>query len=248
MKRRLLFPVSSFLTALIVASMLSSACVPSDGTDSSSGGTPGSATGGSSGSATASGGATASSSGSGGASSGGATVVSSGGMTGSSGGAFASGGAPGASSGGAPGTGGAPSASTGGVQGGGTAGHSGAAGSAGGGGVSGAPAFTAIAALLGTSCGSCHDGTKHVDLRNTTGLYMRIVNMAPAATNTDAGCKTMSLVVPDNAATSLLSKVVKGAVAGCTDGKMPNGCTGTKCLTTAQTGMIDAWIAAGAPM
>jgi hypothetical protein len=248
MKSPLLFPVSSFLAGLIMASMLSSACVPSDGMDIGSG-TPGSATGGSNGSATASGGATGSGSGSGGAT----FVSSSGGMTGS-GGALASGGAPGsggapvASSGGAPGTGGAPAAATGGVQGGG-AGRTGTAGSAGGGGgTSGGPAFTAIAALLGTSCGSCHDGTKHVDLRNTTGLYMRLVNMPPAAANTDAGCKTMSLVVPDNAATSLLSKVVKGAVAGCTDGKMPNGCTGTKCLTTAQTGMIDAWIAAGAPM
>ena len=49
------------------------------------------------------------------------------------------------------------------------------------GGTGGAATFAQVAQILGTSCGTgtCHDGTDHVDLRNNTGLYGRIVNAMP---------------------------------------------------------------------
>jgi hypothetical protein len=101
--------------------------------------------------------------------------------------------------------------------------------------------------------GTCHDGTNHVDLRNTTGLYARIVNASPNASKTEAMCKTMKLIVPNDAANSVISKAVKAKVTGCTNARMPDECSTTStnpraCWTTAQISTLDTWIAAGAPM
>ena len=112
----------------------------------------------------------------------------------------------------------------------------------------------AVAQIMGMSCGTgmCHDGTAHVDLRNNSGLYDRLKG-SPAGSNTMTACKSMKLVVPNDASMSVLSKVVKASLSGCTNARMPDECSTTsanprRCLTQAQIDTIDGWIAAGAPM
>jgi hypothetical protein len=99
----------------------------------------------------------------------------------------------------------------------------------------------------------CHDGSAHVDLRNNSGLYTRLVNGSPAGSQVMASCKTMKLVVPNTPATSVLSQIVKAKVTGCSNARMPDECSTSSsnpraCLTTAQISTIDSWISAGAPM
>jgi hypothetical protein len=112
-----------------------------------------------------------------------------------------------------------------------------------------------VAKLIGDTCatGTCHDGTAHVSLKNDTGLYARIVNGSPNGSNTMASCKTMKLIVPNSAATSVISMAVKAKVTGCTNARMPDECSTSSsnpraCWTTAQVTTLDNWIAAGAPM
>ena len=201
--------------------------------------------------------------------SGGATFGSGGSTFGSGGATFGSGGATFGSGGSFIGGGGRNGASTGGRAG--ASGRAGAAGRteggvggrlggvggrAGGvGGSSGSGSFTLVAQILGASCGTgtCHNGSPHVDLRNTTGLRTRIVNAMPMGTGVPAACRAMTLVVPGSPSTSLLSQIVKAPVTACGTSRMPDSCSTSStiprgCLTTSQIAMIDAWITAGAPM
>lgn len=202
----------------------------------------------------------------------GGSVTANGGGSGATGGGSGGGGASGGGSGG----GGASGSGTGGSGAGGSAGlgGSGGGGGAGGGGTGGArdaggmdtqragdagggalqPTFATVAGILGMSCGTgpCHNGVQHVDLRNTPGLYMRIVDAMPAAPNTMAACKTRKLVLPGQAAMSVLSRIIKAPETGC-GARMPDNCSTTmamprRCLNAAEIAAIDGWIAAGAPM
>ena len=229
--------------ALVLVGGLSGlACSPAEDTGGGSGGSSGSGGSGSGGN------------GSGGSGSGGKT--SSGGS--SSGGSSSGGSSSGGSSSGGSSSGGSSSGGavgSGGLSAGGSKGQGGSkGGSSGGGGASGG-GFAAVATLLNGSCvgGTCHDGSAHVDLRNNSGLYMRLVNMSPSASKTMATCKTMKLVVPNDTATSVLSQIIKAKVTGCSNARMPDECSTNSsnpraCLTTAQISTIDSWITAGAPM
>ena len=242
-----------FAASLVTSAMAVSGCVPADSisfSDASAG--------------TASGGATVP--GSGGASSGGAPGsggAASGGAPGSggarTGGSMGSGGASGTGGRGSGGsaTGGAAMGSGGrtGGTGAGTGGRggTGSGGSMGGGG-SPAATFSAVATILGNSCGTgqCHQGGAHVDLRNTAGLHGRIVSQMISGTNSMTQCRTKSYIVPNDTANSVISQIIKAAVTGC-GARMPDDCStsGTNpraCLTAAQIMTIDAWIMAGAPM
>jgi len=113
----------------------------------------------------------------------------------------------------------------------------------------------AVATLLGNSCGTgtCHDGSAHTDLRNNAGLYSRLVNAMPTGSAAMSMCKTKKLVVPNDATMSVLSQIVKAAVSGCSNARMPDDCSTSsanprRCLTTDQINTIDSWIMAGAPM
>ena len=181
-------------------------------------------------------------------------MVGTGGMATSTGGRVGTGGTPGVGTGGTPPAGGSTgkggqAPGTGGTTGGGgkPAGNGGAVG---GGGSSGG-GFAPVAMILGTSCGTgtCHMGGAHSDLRNTTGLYARVVG----AKSLGAMCNTKTLVVPNDTANSAISQVINAAFTGCTTARMPNMCSATSanpraCLTTAQIATIDSWIMAGAPM
>jgi len=180
--------------------------------------------------------------GTGGASTGGASAAGTGGLVGSSS------------------TGGRAMSSTGGMVaeggGNGTGRGSGGAGIMGGaGGVSAmGAAFAPVAMILGTSCGTgnCHQAGPHIDLRNNATLHARLVGAMPNGTNTMAACKMKTMVVPSDLTMSVLSQIVKAAVPGCSNGRMPDDCspTGTNprpCLTAAQIATIDGWIMAGAP-
>ncbi|HEY8926869.1 MAG TPA: hypothetical protein VIU64_20940, partial [Polyangia bacterium] len=119
---------------------------------------------------------------------------------------------------------------------------------------SGTGTFMAVAQIMAMSCGTgtCHDGSAHVDLRNNSGLYDRLKG-SPAGTNTMTACKSMKLVVPNDASMSVLSKVVKDKLTGCTNARMPDECSTTsnnprRCLMQSEIDTIDSWIAAGAPM
>jgi hypothetical protein len=97
----------------------------------------------------------------------------------------------------------------------------------------------------------CHQPAgPHIDLTNPATLHARLVDFSPAGTKTMAGCKTMKVVTASDTANSLLSKVIKGAVQGCTNARMPDNCPGgmpaRACLTAAQIATIDGWISAGA--
>jgi hypothetical protein len=137
---------------------------------------------------------------------------------------------------------------------GGTTGSGGRAGTGGGaaGGAGGAATFAQVATILGTSCGTgdCHNGTDHVDLRNNTGLYTRIVNGSPSGAKTMSSCTSRKLIVPNNVAMSVIAQAVMASVSGCTNARMPDDCptTNRPCLTTAQINTITSWINAGAPM
>jgi len=208
-----------------------------------------------------------------------AAVPGSGGMTASSGGAPGSGGAAPGTGGAAPGTGGrgtggatgsggaasgGSGAGTGGRGTGGSGSGTGGAGTAGrgtggsGSGTGGSGAggtavtFSQVATIFGTSCGTgtCHTGTDHVDLRNTAGWRDRVVGKMPAGARTMASCKTMTLVVAGNTASSIISQIIKAQVGAC-GARMPDECSTSSsnpraCLTTAQTATIDNWITGGA--
>jgi hypothetical protein len=132
-------------------------------------------------------------------------------------------------------------------------GHAGgtAAGGSGGGGDA---TFAAVAQILMSSCtaSKCHDGASgnaKTDLRNNSGLYMRLVNAAQSG-EMGTACNGKILVVPSQPTMSLLYQKVSGTGIpnGCGD-RMPDGCpTKASCLTSAQIATIQAWIAAGAPM
>jgi hypothetical protein len=96
----------------------------------------------------------------------------------------------------------------------------------------------------------CHQGGAHHDLRNSTGLYARLVSAMPVGTNVMAACKAKTLIVPKDPATSVISQVIKASAMGCTNARMPDNCgtAARPCLTPAQIAMIDGWIMAGAPM
>ena len=134
---------------------------------------------------------------------------------------------------------------------GGATGAGGRGGATGAGGTGGAATFAQVATILGTSCGTgtCHDGTQHVDLRNTTGLYGRIVNASPNGSRTMASCTSRMLIVPNNVANSVIAQVIMASVSGCTNARMPDECPSMRqCLTAAQISTITNWITAGAPM
>jgi hypothetical protein len=100
------------------------------------------------------------------------------------------------------------------------------------------------------SCGTgqCHNGQQHVDLRNNSGLYDRIVGASPNGSMTMSACRTRTLVVPGDVAGSVLAQVIMAAVTGCTDERMPYECPAERpCLTNAQIATITSWITAGAP-
>jgi hypothetical protein len=111
--------------------------------------------------------------------------------------------------------------------------------------------FAEVAAILGASCGTgtCHTGTDHVDLRNTAGLYARIVSASPNASKTMTACTSRILIKPNDVANSVIAQVVMAKVSGCTNARMPDECPSMRaCLTVAQIATITSWITAGAPM
>ncbi|MEO5768445.1 MAG: hypothetical protein ABIS92_08845 [Polyangia bacterium] len=236
-----LVPFSTiFVTGLMVFGCSPADPAVGDGTGGKPAGSGGSsvATGGTnaSGGTTGSGGATSSG---GATNTGGATGT--GGAIAGTGGDSASGGAPG-SGGAATGTGGRMGMGTGGSMGMGT------------GGSGSGPSFAAVATIMGSSCGTgmCHQPAgPHVDLTNNAGLRGRLVGGMPNGSKTMAMCKTKTLVVAGNPAASVISQVIKGPMAGCTNARMPDECstTSTKpraCLTMAQIATIDDWIMGGA--
>lgn len=213
----------------------------------------GSGSGGSGSGGSASGGSSSGGSGSGGSASGGSGSGSGGSGSGGSG-SGGSGSGTGGSASGASGSGGSGSGGSMTGSGGGGGGRGGGAGSGAGGGSSGMADFMAVAQIMGSSCGTgtCHDGSTHVDLRNNSGLYDRLKGM-PGGSLTMSGCKSMKLVVPNDASKSVLSKIVKASVSGCSNARMPDDCSTTsanprRCLTQAQIDTIDSWIMAGATM
>jgi hypothetical protein len=112
-----------------------------------------------------------------------------------------------------------------------------------------------VSKLLGDTCGTgtCHNGTAHVDLRNTAGLYDRIVGAMPNGPMTMTACKSKKLVVANDTTNSVLSNIVKGAVSGCSTARMPDDCSTSStnpraCWTTTQIQTLDSWIMSGAPM
>jgi len=135
-------------------------------------------------------------------------------------------------------------------------GSGGATGSGGAaGGSSGTATFSAVATILGNSCGTggCHDGTAHTNLKNDSGLYTRIVNGMPSGSMAMSACKSKKLIVPSDTSMSVISQIVKASVSGCSNARMPDNCSTSSsnpraCLTSAQISTIDAWITAGAPM
>lgn len=237
-----LVPFSTiFVTGLMVFGCAPADPAGADGTGGKPAGSGGSlATGGTnaSGGTTGSGGAT---------SSGGATNT--GGATGTGGAIAGTGGN--SSSGGAPGSGGAATGS-GGRGGGGRMGMGmGTGGGPTGGGSGSGTSFAAVATILGSSCGTgmCHQPAgPHVDLTNNAGLRTRLVGGMPNGTMTMAMCKTKTLVVAGDPATSVISQVIKGKVMGCTNARMPDNCPSAMrpCLTMAQIATIDGWIMGGA--
>ncbi|MEP6653140.1 MAG: hypothetical protein ABJA82_07260 [Myxococcales bacterium] len=237
---------SAALSTILVTGLMVFGCAPADpvggdgtgGRLASSGGNS-AATGGNN----ASGGTT----GSGGAiSSGGATNT--GGAPGTGGAIEGSGGR--SSSGGAPGSGGATTGTGGRGNGSGGRMGMGTGGGPTGGGSGSGTSFAAVAAILGTSCGTgmCHTGTDHVDLRNMGDLRGRLVGGMPSGAKTMATCKSKTLVVANDPATSVLSQVIKAKVTGCTNARMPDSCPMAMrpCLTMAQIATIDGWIMGGA--
>jgi hypothetical protein len=107
-----------------------------------------------------------------------------------------------------------------------------------------------VAAILGKSCGTgtCHNGQQHVDLRNDSTLYSRIVNKMPNASQTMATCKTRTLIVPNDVNNSVIAQVIMAALSGCTNARMPDECPSMRsCLTPADISTITDWITAGAP-
>lgn len=119
----------------------------------------------------------------------------------------------------------------------------------------GTATFAAVSKLLGDTCGTgtCHTGTDHVDLRNTTGLYGRIVDAMPSGGKTMTACKSKKLIVANDTANSVISNIVKATVSGCSNARMPDSCSTSStnpraCWTAAQIDTLDSWIKAGAPM
>jgi len=119
----------------------------------------------------------------------------------------------------------------------------------------GGATFTQVRSLLTMSCAvtGCHGnagGTAQIDLRDTTGLYTRLMGQAPSTAPTN--CKGKTLISPSMPMMSLLiSMVDTNATArmGC-GGRMPDGCPTPQrpCLTTPQIDLLKNWVTAGAPM
>ncbi len=161
------------------------------------------------------------------------------------GGSFGTGGNAGTGSG----TGGAKpfggGAGTGMTLGGAGRGGSGGIGGKGAGGMTGsggASAFTAVAAIVQTQCGSssCHGGRQNPKLTNSnlSTLYSTLTGTGVSQ------CGNDHLVTKSDAANSALLELEQHQ---CGTFIMPRGCTQNPCFSAADTATITNWIAAGAP-
>jgi hypothetical protein len=185
-----------------------------------------------------------------------------GGAASGSGGAAAgapAGGAGSGSGGAAAGSGGSSAGSGG--KGGGKGGSGGASGgssgaSSGSGGGSSTATFAAVKTIFSASCGTgqCHNaGSMHTNFQ-TGDLYAALTTAIPA-TPANNECNGSTLVTPNDAAGSILVKVISGTTAMCKDAgtdkpvpKMPYMCgTNPMCLSADKIKTISDWIAAGAP-
>ena len=116
--------------------------------------------------------------------------------------------------------------------------------------------FMQVQTLLSSKCGTmCHGGMPHMSFQAMAGgttLHSRLTTPIPAANNRE--CVGSTLVVPNDAANSLLVKIVKGATTCMNNGsmqnipRMPNMCGSgaTQCLTAAEIKIIEDWVTAGA--
>jgi hypothetical protein len=107
--------------------------------------------------------------------------------------------------------------------------------------------------ILSSSCAitGCHNnggGTTHTDLRDNTGLYMRLMAIPPSTA--PSACRNRTIVVPGMPTQSLIVAMIdvpSAARMNC-GARMPDGCpTNRPCLTLAQIQTIKDWITAGAP-
>ncbi len=143
------------------------------------------------------------------------------------------------------------------TDGGGTAGSGGQAADGGGdatvSGDGGGATFAAVKMLLTSSCAvtGCHGnngGTMHIDFRDTTGLYTRLMGQAPATAPTN--CKMHTLITPSMPAQSFILAMVgtDGAARLNCGARMPDGCPMQRpCLTAPQIQLLTNWVSAGAP-
>src|SRR6478735_7550289 len=153
----------------------------------------------------------------------------------------------GGTGGGSAGSGGSSAGSTGKAGGGG-----GPAGGAGGGGST--ATFAQVTTIINSSCttGTCHNASSmQVNFKTPSpDLYTVLTTAIPTSVQ---HCKGSTLVVPNNAAGSLLVAITTAKTTCKNNGadeqiaKMPDNCMGNNCLSTAQIKTISDWIAAGAP-
>ncbi|HTQ04015.1 MAG TPA: hypothetical protein VMI54_09165, partial [Polyangiaceae bacterium] len=129
----------------------------------------------------------------------------------------------------------------GGAGAGGRVGGSGGASTGGTGGAS-SSAFTAVAAVFQSNCGSstCHGGRQNPNLTssNLTTLYNTITSTAVSQ------CGNDKLVTKNDTANSAVLELVQHQ---CGTFIMPRGCTQNPCLSQADMTTLTNWITAGAP-
>ena len=119
-------------------------------------------------------------------------------------------------------------------------GAAGAAGTSVGG--AGSVAFSQVAAIIQAQCGksTCHGGRENPNLTSTnlTTLYNTLTS------TTVRQCGSDHLVTKNDTANSALLELPQGK---CSNFIMPQGCTTTPCLASADLTTITNWINAGAP-
>lgn len=157
------------------------------------------------------------------------------------GGTFATGGTPSGGSG-PVGAGGRGSMGFGGRSSGGAGGARAGAAATGVGGAGSSVAFSQVAAIVQAQCGksTCHGGrqTPSLTSSNLTTLYNTLTS------TTVRQCGSDHLVTKNDTANSALLELPQGT---CSNFIMPQGCTKTPCLASADMTTITNWINAGAP-
>ena len=103
----------------------------------------------------------------------------------------------------------------------------------------GSTAFTQVQSILETKCGICHTlGGNQPNLSSTGDeLYGTLTSFRVRQ------CANNPMITPNNPSTSSLLLVTTGKCGGL---RMPQGCSGTSCVTASEQQTISNWISQGA--